>query len=88
VDQVFLWENFLCIYNEATCLGWVEGFADGFTAHEELLSVPEKERMVCVPHEIITIQTFRVIKKYIADNPEKTHRQLVTLLPWRWRVRS
>ena len=36
------------INNDATCLGRVEGFADGFTAHEQLLSLPEKERMVCV----------------------------------------
>jgi hypothetical protein len=62
------------IYNDATCLGWVEGFADGFTVHEELLSVPDKDRMVCVPHEVTTVQTARVIKKYIADNPEKAHR--------------
>ena len=61
-------------YNDATCLGWVEGFADGFTVHEELLSVPDKDRMVCVPHEITTLQTVRVIEKYIADNPEKAHR--------------
>ena len=45
------------IYNDATCLGRVEGFADGFTAHEELLSLPEKERMVCVPQEITIIYT-------------------------------
>ena len=40
--------NPILVYNDATCLGWVEGFADGFTAHEELLSLPGKERMVCV----------------------------------------
>jgi len=62
------------IYRDATCLGWVEGFADGFTVHEELLSVPKKDRMACVPHEVTTIQTVRVIKKYVADNPEKAHR--------------
>ena len=62
------------IYRDATCLGWVEGFADGFTVHEELLSVPKKDRMACVPHEVTTIQTVRVIKKYLADNPEKAHR--------------
>ena len=49
--------NPILVYNDATCLGWVEGFADGFTAHEELLSLPEKERMVCVPHEITIIHT-------------------------------
>jgi hypothetical protein len=62
------------IYRDATCLGWVEGFADGFTVHDELLSVPRKDRIACVPHEVTPIQTVRVIKKYLADNPGKAHR--------------
>ena len=62
------------VYNDATCLGWAEGFADGFTVHEELLGVPAKDRMVCVPHGMTPIQTVRVIKKYLADNPDKAHR--------------
>ncbi len=59
---------------DAMCVGWVEGFADGFLVHEELLSVPRKDRMVCVPRGVTTIQTVRVIKKYLADNPGKAHR--------------
>ncbi len=62
------------IYRDATCLGWVEGFADGFLVHDELLGVPRRDRMACVPHEVTTIQIVRVIKKYLADNPEKAHR--------------
>src|SRR5712691_2853664 len=62
------------IYRDATCLGWVAGFADGFTVHEELLSVPRRDRMACLPHGVTTIQTVRVIKKCLADNPEKAHR--------------
>ena len=62
------------IYRDATCLGWVEGFADGFLVHEELLSVPKRDRMACVPQGVTTIQTVRVIKKYLADNPGKAHR--------------
>ncbi len=31
------------IQRDATCLGWVEGFADGFLVHEELLSVPRRD---------------------------------------------
>ena len=61
-------------YDDATCLGWVEGFADGFTVHDELLGVPVKDRMACVPHEVTTIRTVRAIKKYIADNPDKARR--------------
>ncbi len=62
------------IQRDATCLGWVEGFADGFLVHEELLSVPRRDRMACVPRGVTTIQIVRVIKKYLADNPDKAHR--------------
>ena len=62
------------IHNDATCLGWVEGFREGFTVHDELLGVPEKDRMVCMPRGVTTVQIVRAIKKYIADNPEKAHR--------------
>ena len=62
------------IQRDATCLGWVAGFADGFLVHEELLSVPRRDRMACVPQGVTTIQTVRVIQKYLADNPGKAHR--------------
>jgi hypothetical protein len=62
------------IQNDATCLGWVEGFRDGFTVHDELLGVPQKDRMVCIPGEITNVQIIRVIKKYLAENPDKAHR--------------
>jgi hypothetical protein len=64
----------ICIHNDATCLGWVEGFRDGFTVHDELLGVPQRDRMVCTPRGVTAVQIIRVIKKYIADNPDKTHR--------------
>jgi hypothetical protein len=62
------------IHDGATCLGWVEGFRDGFTVHDELLGVPEKDRMICLPRAVTTVQMVRVIKKYVADNPDKAHR--------------
>jgi len=62
------------IHNNATCLAWVDGFRDGFSVHDELLGVPEKDRMVCIPRGVTTIQIVRLIKKYIADNPDKAHR--------------
>jgi len=62
------------ISRNATCLGWVEGFADGFLVHDELLSVPRRDRLACVPRGVATIQIVRGIKKYLADNPEKAHR--------------
>ena len=65
---------FARVHNNATCLAWVEGFRDGFTVHDELLGVPEKDRMVCVPRGVTTVQIIRVMKKYIADNPDKAHR--------------
>jgi hypothetical protein len=62
------------IYRDATCLGWVEGFADGFTVRDELLGVPKRDRIACVPQGVATIQIVRVIKKYLGDNPAKAHR--------------
>jgi hypothetical protein len=51
------------IHNDAICLGWVEGFRDGFTVHDELLGVPERDRMVCMPRGVTTVQIIRVIKE-------------------------
>jgi Ssp1 endopeptidase immunity protein Rap1a len=62
------------IHNDAICLGWVEGFEDGFTVRDELLGVPQKDRIACIPRGVITIQIVRIIKKYLADYPEKAHR--------------
>jgi Rap1a immunity proteins len=62
------------IQNDAACLGWVEGFRDGFTVHDELLGVPRRDRIVCIPGEVTSVQIVRVIKKYLADNPDKAHR--------------
>jgi hypothetical protein len=42
--------------------------------HDELLGVPERDRMACIPRGVTALQIIRVIKKYIADNPEKAHR--------------
>jgi hypothetical protein len=62
------------IQRDAICLGWVEGFTDGFTVHEELLNVPRRDRMTCVPQGVTTLRIVRVIKKYLADNPGKARR--------------
>jgi hypothetical protein len=62
------------VYRDGTCLGWVGGFADGFLVHDELLGVPRRDRLACVPRGVTTIQIVRVIQKYLADNPEKAHR--------------
>jgi hypothetical protein len=60
--------------DDAACLGWVEGFREGFTVYDELLGVPQKDRMVCFPRGVTALQIIRVIRKYIADNPAKAHR--------------
>ena len=59
---------------DATCLGWVEGFAEGFLVYGELLNVPKKDRMACVPRGVTNLQLVRVIQKYLAENPGKAHR--------------
>ena len=60
--------------NEARCLGWVEGFAEGFTVHDELLGVPRADRLVCISGKVTNAQMIGVIKKYIRANPDKAHR--------------
>ena len=62
------------IQRDATCLGWVAGFADGFLVYGELLNVPRRDRIACVPRAVTALQIVHVIKKYLADNPEKAHR--------------
>jgi len=62
------------IQRDAACLGWVDGFAEGFLVYGELLNVPKKDRMACVPRGVTTIQIVRVIRKYLAENPGKAHR--------------
>jgi hypothetical protein len=62
------------VSGDATCLGWVAGFAEGFLVHDELLGVPRRDRLACVPNGESTIQIVRVMKKYLADHPEKAHR--------------
>lgn len=59
---------------DATCLGWVAGFAEGFLVHDELLGVPRRDRLACVPNGESTIRIVRVMKKYLADHPEKARR--------------
>ncbi len=59
---------------DATCLGWVAGFAEGFLVHDELLGVPRRDRLACVPNGESAIQIVRVMKRYLASNPEKAHR--------------
>jgi Rap1a immunity proteins len=60
--------------SQATCLGWVEGFADGFTVHDELLGVPRADRMVCISRNVTNAQMIQAITKYIGSNPDKAHR--------------
>jgi hypothetical protein len=61
-------------WRDATCLGWVAGFAEGFLVHDELIGVPRRDRLACVPNGESTIRIVRVMRKYLADHPEKAHR--------------
>ena len=63
-------------WRDATCLGWVAGFAEGFLVRDELLGVPRRDRLACVPNGESTIRIVRVMKKYLADHPEKAHRAM------------
>lgn len=62
------------VARDATCLGWVAGFAEGFLVHDELLGTPKRDRLACVPNGESAMQIVRVMKRYLANNPEKAHR--------------
>jgi hypothetical protein len=51
-----------------------EGFVDGFNVHDELLGVPERDRMVCMPRAVITVQIVRVIRNTSVTIRIKTRR--------------
>src|SRR5216683_4502597 len=55
----------------------VEGFRNGFTVHDELLGVPQRDKIVCIPGGATSIQIVRVIKKYLGDNPDKASRHSI-----------
>ena len=59
---------------DATCLGWAAGFTEGFLVHDELLSIPKRDRLACVPNGESAMQIVRVMKRYLGKNPEKAHR--------------
>ena len=59
---------------DATCLGWVAGFTEGFLVHDELVGIPKRDRLACVPNGESAVQIVRVMKRYLAKNPEKAHR--------------
>ncbi len=61
-------------WRDGVCLGWVGGFTEGFLVHDELLGVPRRDRLACLPRGVTSIQIVRVMKKYLADNPEKAKR--------------
>lgn len=62
------------VSRDAACLGWVGGFTEGFLVHDELLSVPRRDRLACVPNGESAVRIVRVMKRYLADNPQKAHR--------------
>jgi Rap1a immunity proteins len=61
-------------WRDATCLAWVGGFTEGFLVHDELLGVPRRDRLACVPNGESAMRIVRVMKKYLADHPEKARR--------------
>ena len=54
------------------CAGYVEGF-------RLMLLMYERKTSVCMPTDVTTVQTARVIAKYIRDNPAHAHELTITL---------
>jgi Ssp1 endopeptidase immunity protein Rap1a len=61
-------------WRDATCLAWVGGFTEGFLVHDELLGVPRRDRLACVPNGESAMRIVAVMKKYLADHPERARR--------------
>jgi hypothetical protein len=52
------------------CLGYMEGLTHGVMAAE----IPQTSKTFCLPSpEVTNQQLVRIVRKYIADHPEKTH---------------
>lgn len=57
------------------CFGFVEGLTAGVTAAE----LGRTAKTFCSPVEVTNTQLVRVIRKYIADHPEKAHQPTAIL---------
>jgi hypothetical protein len=55
------------------CLGWISGMVDGMLVAETADGVDRKHGIFCLPVGNTTGQMLRVIRKFIADHPEKEH---------------
>jgi Rap1a immunity proteins len=58
------------------CVGWVSGLVDGMLVAETAHGVEDKDTIFCLPVGNSTGQMLRIIKKFIADHPEKEHMQM------------
>jgi hypothetical protein len=61
------------VFNVGYCLGWMKGLTEGIKVAELKDRVDEKYRIFCPPVESSTAQNVHVVKKFIADHPEKEH---------------
>ncbi len=61
------------ILNNGLCLGWVQGYIEGLTISDEFHQTAADKKMTCPPTGATVIQFFRIIKKYIDEQPERAH---------------
>jgi hypothetical protein len=59
--------------NAASCLGYLDGVLESAVA-------PNKERFLCIPENVPTIQAARIVVKYLQGNPQRLHEDRKTLV--------
>src|SRR5438067_2058147 len=53
----------------SNCLGYIEGFIGALSVAHSVHNLP----VGCLPDGVENVQAFRVIAKFIKDNPDKSH---------------
>jgi len=61
------------IFQTGYCVGWIAGLTNGIHVAEAMHRVDEKNVIFCPPVGNSYAQMIHIVKKFIADHPEKEH---------------
>jgi hypothetical protein len=61
------------LYGTTYCTAWMDGLIHGIIVGEVWHDIPQKNFLVCLPEGNSYGQMIRILKKCIADHPEKEH---------------
>ena len=60
-------------FKSGYCSGWSTGVVDGVSLAEEQHRISRGAQLVCAPEGISPNQAVQIVRKYVADHPEKEH---------------